>query len=77
MDMCFYWIQDRVAQGHFIIYWRPGALNMADYYTKHFSAAHHQLMRSTYLHVANHLSVLAYHYVANLYNRDLSPARVC
>jgi hypothetical protein len=49
MDMRFYWIKDRVAQGQFIIHWRRGIDNLADYFTKHHSPAHHQLMRSRYL----------------------------
>ena len=52
MDMRFYWVQDRVRQGHFIVYWKPGAHNLADYFTKHFPASHHQLMRPQYQYVA-------------------------
>ena len=33
-DMRFYWIQDRVDQKQFLVYWRPGRLNLADYFTK-------------------------------------------
>lgn len=49
-DMRFYWIRDRVAQGQFCVYWQPGILNHADYFTKHHPASHHQAIRSTYLH---------------------------
>jgi hypothetical protein len=49
IDMRFYWIRDRVRQGQFIIYWKKGALNKADYFTKHHPPAHHQTSRSTYL----------------------------
>ncbi len=49
MDMRFYWVQDRVSNGDFIIHWRHGADNLADYFTKHHSPAHHRLMRSRYL----------------------------
>lgn len=52
MDMRFYWVQDRVRQGQFLVYWRPGTENLADYFTKHFPASHHQKMRPTYLHIA-------------------------
>jgi hypothetical protein len=31
MDMRYYWVQDRVAQKQFHIYWRPGHTNLADY----------------------------------------------
>eukprot|EP00978_Attheya_sp_CCMP212_P016491 scaffold43259_cov66-Attheya_sp.AAC.4 len=57
MDMRFYWVQDRVRQGHFNVYWRPGSTNLANYFTKHHPPSHHWRMRSTYLHsLANYLS---------------------
>jgi hypothetical protein len=31
------------------IYWRPGKLNFAGYWTKHHSAAHHINMRKEFL----------------------------
>jgi hypothetical protein len=34
MDMRFYWIQDRVAQKQFIVTWRAGVVNLADFFTK-------------------------------------------
>ena len=49
IDMRFYWVQDRVKQGQFHIYWAPGSINLADYYTKHFSAADHRRLRGKYL----------------------------
>ncbi len=50
IDMRFYWVRDRVNQGHFLVYWRPGTENLADYFTKHHPTAHHQLVRNTFLH---------------------------
>jgi hypothetical protein len=50
MDMRFYWLQDRIRQNQFLVYWKPGAGNLGDYHTKHHSPAHHQLMRPVYLH---------------------------
>jgi hypothetical protein len=41
-DMRFYWIKDRVKQGQFNVYWGPGFQNLADYFTKHHSPAHHK-----------------------------------
>jgi hypothetical protein len=58
MDMRFYWIQDRVAQKQFNVYWRPGSTNLADYFTKHHSPAHHRRERKSYLHCLNHLALL-------------------
>jgi hypothetical protein len=42
MDMRFYWIKDRVKQGQFNVYWGQGFQNLADYFTKHHSPAHHK-----------------------------------
>lgn len=52
MDMRFYWIRDRVRQGQFRIYWKAGSGNLADYFSKHHPIAHHQSMRSKYLHIS-------------------------
>jgi hypothetical protein len=49
MDMRFYWIRDRIEQGQFIVHWKPGNTNQADYLTKHHPPAHHQAMRNMYL----------------------------
>ena len=53
MDMRFYWIQDRINQGHFIVYWASGKYNLGDYYTKHFPTAYHRVVRPTYVHKAS------------------------
>jgi hypothetical protein len=46
-------VRDRVQQGQFRIYWGLGKLNLADYYTKHHAATHHQVMRSKYLYMGS------------------------
>jgi hypothetical protein len=56
IDMRFYWIQDRTRQGQFLIYWRPGADNLADYHSKHHSAAHKRLLRPKFLHPSEQLA---------------------
>jgi hypothetical protein len=58
MDMKYYWLQDRVRQKQFDVYWRPGKENLGDYHTKHHPAQHHQYMRPILLHQANSLTVL-------------------
>jgi hypothetical protein len=50
MDIRFYWIKDRVKQGKFNVHWGPGYQNLADYFTKHHSPAHHKIMREIYIH---------------------------
>ena len=45
MDTRFHWLQDRECQGQFRIYWRPGKLNYADYWTKHHLAKHRKSVR--------------------------------
>ena len=42
MDMRFHWLRDRECQEQFRIYWRPGKMDYADYWTKHHTAKHHQ-----------------------------------
>jgi hypothetical protein len=54
MDMRFYWIKDRVKQGQFNVYWGPGCQHLADYFTKHYSLAHHKKMREIYIHADEH-----------------------
>jgi hypothetical protein len=49
IDMRFYWIRDRVQQGHFLIHWKRGTDNHADYFTKHHPPTHHRAVRSQYL----------------------------
>jgi hypothetical protein len=49
MDMRFYWIRDRVRQGQFIVYWRRGITNRADYFTKHHSDKHHKVTLPVYI----------------------------
>ena len=50
MDMRFHWLCNRaVSQKKFQIYWRPGKTNLADYFTKHHSPAHHCNMRGEFL----------------------------
>ena len=50
MDMRFYWVTDRINQGQFLVYWRPGKTNLGDYHSKHHPPAHHKQVRSTYLY---------------------------
>ena len=50
MDMKFHCVRDRVKQGHFIVYRRPGTVNLGDYHTKYISSSHHTKVRSNYTH---------------------------
>ena len=34
MDMRLYWLQDRVKQGQFRVFWAPGKINLVDYQSK-------------------------------------------
>ena len=58
-DMRFWWIQDRVKQGQFIIKGSPGSSNISDYHTKHHPTLHHIKMRPTFLHIAALLTAKA------------------
>ena len=50
IDMRFYWLKCRQSQEQFDIYWEKGATNLADYFTKHHSPAHHKAVRPIYLY---------------------------
>jgi hypothetical protein len=58
MDMKYYWLQYRVRQKQFDVYWRRGKDNLGEYHTEHHPAQHHQDMRPILLHQANNLNVL-------------------
>ena len=47
--MQFYWVRGRVEQNHFEVKWKPGHMNLGDYFTKHHTPTHHQKMIQTYL----------------------------
>ena len=48
-DMRLHWIQDRVNQDQFHIYWDKGTNNKGDYPTKHFPPSYHQKIRPQYV----------------------------
>ena len=48
MDMRFYWLRCRMAQGQFRVYWAPGPTNEADYTTKHHPPQHHLTVRNNH-----------------------------
>ena len=57
IDMNYYWVRDRIAQKQFNLIWRAGVENLADYFTKHHSPAHHKRMRPIYLYcIKEHLA---------------------
>jgi hypothetical protein len=43
-------IKQNRTKGQFNVYWGPGYQNLADYFTKHHSPAHHKRMREIYIH---------------------------
>jgi len=49
LDMRYYWLKDREAQGQFTFVWAPSCENLADYFTKHHPPKHHQTVRSHYI----------------------------
>eukprot|EP00956_Cyclotella_meneghiniana_P045361 scaffold364543_cov146-Cyclotella_meneghiniana.AAC.1 len=57
MDMRFYWLKDRESQKQFHYHWRPGKDNLADYWTKHHPAIHHQMMRPIILSNAKAINI--------------------
>jgi hypothetical protein len=61
-DTQFYWLRDRgpAGQKQFVIYWRKGITNLADYFTKGHSAAHHRKQRPKYSHEQAHFTQQTY-----------------
>ena len=53
MEMRYFWITDQVDRKFFVVLWHPGQENLADYFTKHFDAKHHQEVRPWYTHMHN------------------------
>ncbi len=51
MDMRFWWLVDRVEQNQFRIFWAPGNVNLADYFSKKYPASHHTKVRPIYLYI--------------------------
>jgi hypothetical protein len=56
MDVHFHWLCYHKAQGQFCIYWQPGKLNSANYFTKHHSPLHHFNVRNEFLLKAKELT---------------------
>jgi hypothetical protein len=48
-DMRYYWLRDQKNQNNFDFYWDRSENNHADYWTKHFTALYHRLIRATYV----------------------------
>jgi hypothetical protein len=78
MDMRFHWIQDRVRQKQFLVYYRPGKSNLGDPFTKHLTPAQTKIMRPFYLHsdrastTAHLANVVISHLVRGCVNPRLS-----
>ena len=53
MGMRFCWINDKIEQGQFRIFWGPGPENLGDYHSKHHLPEHHIAVSSKFLHVPN------------------------
>ena len=51
MDVRFYWLQDRVEQRQFRVFWAPGKINLADFHLKVQPTNGHQAVRTIYLYV--------------------------
>ena len=53
MNMRYFWVIDQQREGLINVRWKPGYINLADYFTKHFFAPYHQKVRPIYLHSEN------------------------
>jgi hypothetical protein len=48
IDMRFHWIRDRVQKNEFIVTWKPGSQNLADYFSKIHPTKRYQESRNLY-----------------------------
>jgi hypothetical protein len=53
IDMRFHWIRDRISQGHFIVQWRQGANNLADFFTKALPVNEHRELMPFLVYTSN------------------------
>ena len=58
MNGQYFWLIDQVNLNTYCIVWEPGFENLADYFTKHFAAAHHRNVRPFYVHMHNSPGVI-------------------
>ena len=58
MNSQYFWLIDQVNLNMYGIKWAPGLENMADYFTKHFAAAHHLNVWPFYVHMHNSPQVI-------------------
>ena len=68
IDMQLCWIKYRILQGHYNMFWKPGANNLAEYFARHRLLCHHRRMRPVYLHYtgnANNASARVCYYIHN------------
>ena len=56
-DMRLYQIKYKVNEKEFYVYWKEGAENFADYFTKHFSPRYHQTIRLTSILKNNNMNM--------------------
>jgi hypothetical protein len=51
IDMRFHWIRDRIQQGQFVVTWRKGVDNLADFFTKALPVHLHQTLMPLLVHI--------------------------
>lgn len=51
IDMRYHWIRDRIRQGQYIVTWRKGSNNLADFFTKPLPVHLHQSLMPLLVHV--------------------------
>ena len=71
--MKFYWMNDRVKQKDFFVYWKPGSQNMGDYFTKHHPPHHRREICDTYLYMENSLLKIDHKIMHKWANAVLTP----
>ena len=57
-DMRYHWLRGKLAKTILKVFWDRGKNNLADYFTKHHSPAHHRIQRYKYILKGFNLSQL-------------------
>ncbi len=77
MDMRFHWLRDRERQQLFRIYWRPGKMNYADYWTKYHPESHHRKEFLTPTIVIEMLRIEQYQYTSSSAITEAQNITIC
>ena len=75
MDTRFHWLRNRERQDQFGFFWQLGAMNLADYWTKHHFSTHHKNLCPEFLTTVSNL--MEARHINWMADKQHPSARVC